>query len=591
MLTKIKNFFFPPTGASRFQRVLPYAVLGVVTLSLLVSGAYGWEYTNSPEFCGATCHTMPPEYAAYQVSPHARVACVECHIGRGFIATRITRKAGDIRHVTATLFHQYEFPIYADRLRPARETCEQCHFPEKFSDDSLREKVRYLDDEDNTAISIYLAMRTGGGSEREGLGRGIHWHVENEVYFVALDDLQQEIPYVRVVWTDGTEDEYFSLDSPLSAQELAGMEQVKMDCITCHNRISHSILPPERAVDQALSRSLIDADIPFIREKAVDVLSNSYETNDEAHQAIRTLEDVYADEFPEYTAENRETIQAAVEELIAIYDDMNFLEQEVTWETHPNNLGHSEWPGCFRCHDGQHVNAEEEAIRLECNLCHSIPQVVEPGVLEPTLPLATGIQPESHFSTHWIALHRESVDQSCQACHTVGNAGGTDNSSFCSNSACHGSAWNYAGLDAPGLAELLADELPEPAEAGGGSEGSGIPTKDPTPVAEPSASGEEEAPAEASGEEAGADLTFSGQIGTLFQERCTACHNATSATGGLILETYQDLLAGGKDGPVIVPGDAEASPLVLIQRGQHFGQFTDKELDLIIEWIIAGAPE
>ena len=149
---RLKRFFFPPSDAPFKVRILPYAVLGVLSLFVLVGGAYAWEYTNSPEFCGTACHTMPPEYNAYLTSPHARVDCVECHIGRGFIATRITRKAGDVKHIIATTFKTYEFPIRADDLRPARETCEQCHFPEKFSDDTLREIKRFSTDENNTGI-------------------------------------------------------------------------------------------------------------------------------------------------------------------------------------------------------------------------------------------------------------------------------------------------------------------------------------------------------------------------------------------------------------------------------------------------------
>ncbi|HHH81616.1 MAG TPA: cytochrome C, partial [Chloroflexi bacterium] len=166
----IRNFFFPPAEASWAVRALPYAVLGVLTLVVLIAGAYAWDYTNSPEFCGTACHTMPPEFTAYLVSPHARVDCVDCHIGRGFIATRITRKAGDVKHIVATAFKTYEFPIRAESLRPARETCEKCHFPQKFSDDSLREIKRFLPDTENTPQSIYLTLKTGGGSKREGLG-------------------------------------------------------------------------------------------------------------------------------------------------------------------------------------------------------------------------------------------------------------------------------------------------------------------------------------------------------------------------------------------------------------------------------------
>src|SRR4030065_739507 len=195
----LRKFFFPTEGSPLWLRLLPYAVLGVLTLAVLVGGAYAWDYTNSPRFCGSVCHTMPPEYTAYEISPHARGRCVECHIGRGFIATQITRKAGDLRHVIFTITKKYEFPITANDMRPARETCERCHFPGKFSDDSLRVIKSYGTDYYNTPQSIYLILKTGGGSKREGLGKGIHWHIENPIYYLALDEEEQEIPYVRVV--------------------------------------------------------------------------------------------------------------------------------------------------------------------------------------------------------------------------------------------------------------------------------------------------------------------------------------------------------------------------------------------------------
>jgi len=108
---RLREFFFPPAGAPLGLRVLPYAVLGALTLMVLIAGAYAWDYTNSPEFCGTVCHTMPPEFTAYLTSPHARIDCVECHIGRGFIATRVSRKAGDLKHIVSLLFKRYEFPI------------------------------------------------------------------------------------------------------------------------------------------------------------------------------------------------------------------------------------------------------------------------------------------------------------------------------------------------------------------------------------------------------------------------------------------------------------------------------------------------
>jgi NapC/NirT cytochrome c family, N-terminal region len=190
----VKGFFFPPAHSPRWMLILPFATMGILVVLVLVAGAYGWEYTNSPAFCGTTCHTMPPEYSAYQASPHARVACVECHIGREFIGNQIFRKAGDLRHVFATTFGTYEYPIMAGNMRPARDTCEKCHTPEKFSDDSLRVIEHFQADEENVPYNTTLVLKTGGGSKREGLGRGIHWHIENQVYYYASDELEQISP-------------------------------------------------------------------------------------------------------------------------------------------------------------------------------------------------------------------------------------------------------------------------------------------------------------------------------------------------------------------------------------------------------------
>ncbi|MDP2975533.1 MAG: NapC/NirT family cytochrome c, partial [Anaerolineales bacterium] len=260
----IKRFFFPPAGSPRWLMILPYAILGVLTLVLLVGGAYGWEYTNTPGFCGTTCHTMPPEYSAYQVSPHARIACVECHIGREFIGNQIFRKAGDLRHVIATTFNTFEYPIMAGKMRPARETCEKCHTPEKFSDDSLRVINHYNDDRDNTPYSIYLVLKTGGGAKREGLGRGIHWHIVNKVLFYTTDTADQNIPYIRVYNDDGTTEEYVDIESGFDPSQITESDLKEMDCITCHNRITHRTYTPQESMDQALARGAIDPAIPNI---------------------------------------------------------------------------------------------------------------------------------------------------------------------------------------------------------------------------------------------------------------------------------------------------------------------------------------
>jgi len=254
-LKSIRSFFLPPEGTPLWLRLAPYIFLGILSILALWGGAYAWEYTNSPEFCGQACHTMPPEFTSYLASPHARVDCVDCHIGEGFITERITRKAGDLKHVFASVFKTYEYPIQVKHMRPARETCELCHFPEKFSDDSLREIVQYRSDIENSSYTTYLILKTGGGSERTGLGQGIHWHIENPVYFLPLDKEEQQIPYIRVDREDGSRIEYIDITSDIDVSEINTEDLEEMDCITCHNRISHLVSYPEDTIDQLLQEA------------------------------------------------------------------------------------------------------------------------------------------------------------------------------------------------------------------------------------------------------------------------------------------------------------------------------------------------
>ena len=214
-------------------------VLAIIGATVFTVGVTAWEYTNSTEFCGTTCHTMPPEYVAYLQSPHSRVSCVDCHLGQESVLQAIPRKAREMRHVVNALSQDYEIPIYVRSLRPARDTCEKCHDPEKFSFDSLKKIVRYGEDENNTPRETYLTLKTGGGTDSEGLGTGIHWHTTNEVYYLADDELKQEIPYVREVRPDGSTKEYFDLESDITPEEVAGRSEElrRMDCIDCHNRV------------------------------------------------------------------------------------------------------------------------------------------------------------------------------------------------------------------------------------------------------------------------------------------------------------------------------------------------------------------
>ena len=570
ILSAFKSFVFPPSGSPLWLRVLPFAIAGVLTLLVLYGSAEAWTYTNSSEFCGTTCHTMPPEYSAYLHSPHARVQCVECHIGRDVFTTQFTRKAGDLRHVVLTLTQDFEYPIRTRAMRPARDSCETCHFPEKFSDDSLREILDF-EGEGNSSQSTYLIMKTGGGTEREGLGRGIHWHIENEVSYLATDDLEQDIPYVRAVDDDGEVKEYYDVGSGYTPDMIAGTTLETMDCITCHNRITHTIPKPDEAVDEALKKGLLPADLPFMREQSLDALGHLYLTDEEGAQAIADIGVFYEENYPEIYSEREEDIENALSTLQDLYAQMVFRDQKIDWTTHPDNLGHKDDPGCFRCHDGKHLTPSGEAIRLECNLCHSIPVIVNESDLVTEIEVVSGPVPTSHTHSNWMTLHGKAIDSSCAACHAAEDPA-TDytelegkppaDKSFCGNEACHGTNWRFTGFDTPTLGPILDRQL--------------YILQNISPFLLE-----------------GMPRTYDDTFSTLFEGRCIECHSGPNAEADLDLSGYATMLEGGKNGPALVPGDPANSLIIQRQSGpkDHFGQILADELAAIEDWIAVGAPE
>ncbi|RPH62256.1 MAG: hypothetical protein EHM81_02605 [Chloroflexi bacterium] len=556
----LHKFFFPPAGSPRWLFILPYAVLVVLGVMLLVGGAYGWDYTNSPKFCGYTCHTMPPQNVTYLQSPHANVYCTECHIGRAFVGQQFARKSEDVRELYAMVFHTYEFPIRATRSHPARETCEKCHAPETFSDDSLRTITHFTDDKANTPVSTYLILKTGGGAKREGMGRGIHWHIVNKVTYYAADERSQDIPYVRVYNDDDSQTEYVDVESGFDPKSVEESKLVEVSCTTCHNRVSHNFKEPDASMDSYMQRKLIDPSIPDIHQKGVEVLSVPHTTQEQGLSAIAGLENYYKTYYADFYNSNQETVATAIAQIQAIYKETVFLDQKVTWDTHPNNLGHMQTAGCFRCHDGKHLDANQQAIRLECNLCHSIPVRAGQQDFVTKIEISRGPEPESHRNANWISLHNKAFDATCANCHTTEGAGSTTNTSFCSNSACHGSTYTYAGFDAPKLREILQAQLPTPTPA----------PKPPANLSNP---------------------TYDNGIEALFNAKCAVCHQGASAPKGIDVTTYAGVMKGGAGGAIIVPNDSANSILVQVQGGQHFATFSPEELALIKQWIDAGAPE
>jgi len=329
------------------------------------------KYMETPQFCGASCHTMNPELAAYQNSPHSRVECVECHVAPG-AAGWINSKTNGVRQLFETVLNTSPRPIpsalESNRLVPARETCENCHWPQKFNGARLRVFSKYADDETNTRTETVLLMLVGGnrisGIHGAHFGPGVH------IRFASASGARQTIPWVEYRNTDTGDVRTFvsSETQPNSAEALPKFE---MECVDCHNRPTHTFDLPERAMDKALALGDIAAGLPFIKKESVELLKANYATSAEAAARLPpALAAFYQQKYPDVYAARSQDIHQAGEAVLAIYKRNVFPDLKVTWGTYPNNLGHTDFPGCFRCHDGSHTTADGKTITQDCNTCH-----------------------------------------------------------------------------------------------------------------------------------------------------------------------------------------------------------------------------
>jgi hypothetical protein len=289
------------------------------------------------------------------------------------------------RQVFATAFNTYPRPIPTPvhDLRPAQDTCEECHWPKKFYGPQLKTFTHFASDEKNTMRQIRMLINVGGGDPATGAPEGIHWHmnIANEIRYVSSDDKRQAIPYIQVKDMQGRVTEYFAQDSKLSKDQIAKATKRRMDCVDCHNRPSHVYLPPDLAVDNSLRERRLDASLPFIKQQAVAALTGKYATTDAAVQGIaHSIENFYETKYPDLAKSKAMEIRSATEEVQAIYKRTTFPEMHVDWQTHSNNIGHYYYNGCFRCHDGQHVSTDGKTLTKACDTCHTVLSQQEGGV-------------------------------------------------------------------------------------------------------------------------------------------------------------------------------------------------------------------
>ena len=348
--------------------ILNIALLGVATVR-------GVEYMDSSKFCGLTCHTpMIMEYRAFADSPHSRVGCAQCHIGPGADSFMKAKLAG-VRQLFGVMFNNYHRPIPSpvETLRPAKETCEACHWPQKFHGNKILIRNHYGDDEANTPAITVLMLKIGGRSGEQNTGiHGRHIDASERISYVSTDPRRQEIPKVTYRNDQGQMVEYISTESKATPDQLAKMPERKMDCVDCHNRPTHAFESPEWAMDRGIVDGKISRDLPFIHKQGVAVLRVEYKSQDEASVKIpQAIKDFYKTNYPEVFKAKEAYVTAAGQAILDAYLRNVSPEMKLTWGTHPNHIGHQEG-GCFRCHDGNHTSKDGKTIAGDCDTCHQI---------------------------------------------------------------------------------------------------------------------------------------------------------------------------------------------------------------------------
>lgn len=396
-------------------------VVGTVFLLIISSvGSYeAFHYTESVEFCGKLCHqVMEPEFVTYHGSSHERVACVECHVGAG-ATWYVKSKLSGLYQVYSVLAHKFPTPIPTPiaNLRPARETCEKCHWPEKFYDRKLKDEHSFLADDSNTEEVIQLQMKTSSKMTSAGIEKGIHQHINADVKieYKTTSSNRQVIPWVKYTNLKTGQSEIFTDgENKLSQAKLDSLETRVMDCLDCHNRPSHNYKTPQNFIDKLISEGKISKTLPGIKKVAMEVLYPEYSTKDSAFIAIMAkVTGFYKSTYPDLITSKKSEIDQAIVEIQNGYANNIFPFMKSSWKSYPNNIGHMEFDGCFRCHNDRHATETGKVISKDCNLCHNI--------------VAQGTLGNMEYSKSFEPLefkHPVDVDEAwrtelCSSCHSA----------------------------------------------------------------------------------------------------------------------------------------------------------------------------
>lgn len=395
-----------------------FTIATIIILFLSTLGSFkAYHITESVEFCGTLCHkVMEPEHTAYQNSPHANVTCVECHVGEG-ASWYIKSKLSGLHQVYAVLTKTYPTPIETPLhdLRPARETCEKCHWPQKFYARTMETKKYFLADSVNSEWDVMLQMKTGPEYVGLGLKEGIHWHINPSVRieYLSEHDKREVITWVRYTnQTTGEVSVYRNDATPVKDSLIASSLPRTMDCIDCHNRPSHNYNSPNVLFNKALLTGAISKEIPNIKKVSMGILSHQFTSLDTALMTIKdSITSYYKTSYPSFFEKHTDIIDSSITSIQNSYSKNTFPAMKVSYAVYPEHIGHLETNGCFRCHNDSFKSDKGRVISKDCNLCHSIVGQGKPGSMQ-----VTNVRENLAF-VHPVDIGTDWKEMNCSECH------------------------------------------------------------------------------------------------------------------------------------------------------------------------------
>lgn len=424
--------FYPRIDLNRRgHRIILKRIAIGVAISLPIVGflsSEGYHYTESKSFCGEVCHpVMRPHGIAASHRSHAEIECAACHVGRG-VNWYVKSKISGVRQLVALAMNSYERPIAPalNHLRPATDTCQNCHWSEKNFGNQLKPLIRHLSDEESTPYMFWMLIKTGGSDPATAPPSGIHWHMSigQNIDYIATNSTLQDIPWVQFSSTEtGRTTVYRSDGMPADAPPPPGIRRT-VDCMDCHNRAAHSFGAPSESANTVLTNSPDLRQLPYAKKVLVEALVAPYETKDEAVEAIpQRISDYYRENHAQLSAERERDIERLAHHAVETYQRDFFPDMNVDWRSYANNIGHKMFSGCFRCHAGDHVAADGSKITHDCSACH---EFVVPITSEEEqavgLPAGGARRLRGERFPHPVELEGNHADLRCDSCHDGGPA-------------------------------------------------------------------------------------------------------------------------------------------------------------------------